>query len=116
MIPAKLKNATTRTTDRSCHCFLFKVGSAFCPWVYFLGGCTPSDPVNRRIGGVVNPQAECQTLTLATSGKHVAAATAEPLTFAIMGIATPKRRVTEKDQAARQMSEGGRRLSDIVRR
>jgi len=76
----------------------------------------PPDPVNRRIGGVVNPQAECQTVTLATSGKDVAAATAEPLTFAIMGIAPPKRRVTEKDQAARQMSEGGRRLSDIVRR
>ena len=105
MIPAKLKNATTRTTDRSCHCFLFKVGSAFCPWVY-CHEAVPADPVNRRIGGVVNPQAECQTLTLATSGKHVAAATAEPLTFAIMGIAPPKLRVAEKDQAARQMSEG----------
>jgi len=45
-------------------------------------------------------------VTLATSGKDVAAATAEPLTFAIMGIAPPKLRVTEKDQAARQMSEG----------
>src|SRR2546422_2283714 len=106
MIPAKLKNATTRTTDRSCHCFLFKVGSAFCPWVYFLGGCTPSDPVNRRIGGVVNPPAEWQTLTLATSRKHLAAAPAEALTFAIMGIATPQRRVTEKEPAARQMFGG----------